>query len=99
MGLISNLKLALAVKRAKDTLEKESRMYDVKTTLLKGFKSLAITAGAAAAAAAVGVLLDPAAVSAVLQNAGVSAALIATLVPLFTAAARMVENYIKNAHK
>ena len=95
-SLIEGERWLFRLNRAKSAIESEGRMYDVKVTLLKGAKALAISAGAVAAAAVLGYLGDVDAVTHALKNAGVSTVLVAALVPVIAGAAHAGLNYLKN---
>lgn len=102
MGLFGGIKklidwnrLGIQLDRAGSEIEKESRMYDVKVTLLKGLKAFGYSAGAVALTAVLGWASDNAAVSKALEGT-LSPALIAVLVPIIHSLVTMAENWWKN---
>lgn len=99
MGLLSNLGMALKVKRAKDALEKESRMaeYDFKITLAKGLRSLALGAVMACIPVLTAYLSDPVIVGGALAAAGLKPAIVSIVAAALVAVAKMLSNYSKNS--
>lgn len=89
----------LKIKRAKDALEKESRMaeYDVKITLAKGLKSLAVGAFMACIPVVTAYLSDPVIVGAALTAAGLKPAIVSVVAAALVAVAKMLSNYSKNS--
>lgn len=83
------------INRAASAIEKEGRMYDVKVTLIKGAKALAITAGAVALNAALLSLADPVALQHALGPI-LSPVLLAAIVPVIAGAAHAGLNWLKN---
>jgi hypothetical protein len=99
LSLLSDLTLALKVKRAKDALEKESRMgeYDVKITLAKGAGSLAMGAAMACIPVLTAYFSDPVIVGAALTAAGLKPAIVSAVSIALVAVAKMLSNYSKNS--
>lgn len=98
MGLgraISGVSWLWKLNRAASAIEKEGRMYDVKVTLVKGAKALAITAGAVALNAALLSLADTATLEHALGPI-LSPVLRAALIPVIAGAAHSGLNWLKN---
>ena len=97
MSFFANIGLWLKWRRVMGEIEHEQTSgYDVRKTLAKGALSLAVTGGSVALAAFAAWLTDSDAVTAALVAGGVSLKLVGVLVPLLTAVARMLLNYLKH---
>jgi hypothetical protein len=92
-------KLGLRLSRVEGVLEKESHMYDVKVTLLKGLKAFGVSALAVVGAALLAWLGDNVAITKALNDGGLSPALVAVLVPVIHSAVQMFTNWKKNHDK
>lgn len=102
MGLKSGLKALLLWRRLnkfRSAVEREGKMYDVKKSLLKGLKGLALGVAGVAGLAAADYLSNAAAVTGALTDAGLSQVLVLAAVPLVTGAAEFLRNWIKHGLK